>query len=56
MKANKGLGSSSVLSLSRSNSVVEQKSGRERLIEILAIIGWIWILWWLMTQTTPPLP
>lgn len=53
MKANKSLGSDTVFSLSPRTIVVDRKSGRERLIEALALIGWAWILWWLMTQQLP---
>jgi hypothetical protein len=56
MKTNKGLGSSAVLSLSRRTGVVKRRDVRERIIEILSLIGWLWILWYLFSQSVTLVP
>ena len=50
MRTNKGLGREAVLSLSRAPDVVKHRDVRERLIEVLALIGWLWMLWHLFSQ------
>lgn len=55
MKANKGLGSNAVLSLSHDPVVVKQRDFREVLIEILGMLGWLWFVWYLINNP-PPLP
>lgn len=56
MRANKSLGSRPMAALSPTRGVVDQKDGRERILEILALIGWMWILWYLFTQNVSALP
>lgn len=56
MKANKGLGSPAVLSLSRPADVVRWQDFRGRAIEVLALIGWLWMLWYLFSQNPMQLP
>jgi hypothetical protein len=50
MKSNKSLGSSAVLSLSQPADVVRRRDFRRTTIEVLAWIGWAWMVWYLLTQ------
>lgn len=56
MRINKGLGTDAVLSLSRRSGVVMHKDGKERALEVLALIGWVWIIWYMFTQQAMLLP
>lgn len=56
MRINKGLGTGVVLSLSRRSGAVIHKNGRERALEVLALIGWVWIVWYLFTQQATLMP
>jgi hypothetical protein len=50
MKTNKSLGSNAVLSLSHAAGVVDRKTFRDKVLYILALIGWTWMLWYLYTH------
>lgn len=56
MRVNKDLGSRAVAALSPPRGVVDRKNGRERALELLALIGWLWILWYLFSQHVVTLP